>query len=374
MAEDLDCPICLEEYDLAGRQPRMLLCSGSHELCAECVAKLKVQEGRWHCPQCREPVRAISNPNRSLTAALEINIRVTQHAADLAATVAEAQAAKRQRSAARKQRATTARRQRAEAPTAWWQAVPPWTTYAIGALAAVICGLALFWLGRWTGAPPQSVTVTSFYQCVLEIDGPAEEAYKDPSRSLVQGSFREVWDLAHMEKVEWSEVRGDTQEWLALPGLHGLVRFDRSLLRDRDQSDDDTYYGTKGGLPKGFWKTQDKYSDPGEILADYMSIRLRSKLDGRVVHIKREGLEDSFAWGGSQGDGGIIFSYLDRDLTVHPQPRGSRMVSMQLHHPLAAADRHRRPPAIGGGTLLFSLGGGTIREQESLLSSLQWVY
>ena len=56
------------------------------------------------------------------------------------------------------------------------------TSYAIGALAAVICGLALFWLGRRTGPPPQFVTVTSFDQCVLEIDGPAEEAYRDPFR------------------------------------------------------------------------------------------------------------------------------------------------------------------------------------------------
>jgi len=99
--EDLDCPICLEEYNLLSRQPRMLLCGGSHEMCAECVATLPVQKtvdgggdgggkdkDRWSCPQCRDVVPATANPNRSLVAALEMNMRIKKRATATAVELA----------------------------------------------------------------------------------------------------------------------------------------------------------------------------------------------------------------------------------------------------------------------------------------------
>lgn len=93
MSEDLECPICLQEYDLADKQPRMLLCSGSHELCAGCVSMLDITGGSWTCPQCRESVRATSNPNRSLMAALELHARVKEHTEELKAEAAKLEAA-----------------------------------------------------------------------------------------------------------------------------------------------------------------------------------------------------------------------------------------------------------------------------------------
>merc|ERR1712023_132511 len=41
----------------------------------ECVVALPTDNDKLSCPQCRQSVRAISNPNRSLIAALEDNAR-----------------------------------------------------------------------------------------------------------------------------------------------------------------------------------------------------------------------------------------------------------------------------------------------------------
>ena len=65
---DLECPVCLEPYNLEDRLPRILQCRGSHEVCSACVTSL--QDGQAYCPQCRDPFTS-SNPNRGLLAALQ---------------------------------------------------------------------------------------------------------------------------------------------------------------------------------------------------------------------------------------------------------------------------------------------------------------
>lgn len=113
--EDLACPICLDTYDLISQQPRMLLCSGAHEVCAECLEALPVTEGTISCPQCRETVRATSNPNRGLLAALKASALARQREATATAAVetAEAEAATARRQAATAQQ-KLARQQRTE--------------------------------------------------------------------------------------------------------------------------------------------------------------------------------------------------------------------------------------------------------------------
>ena len=92
MAEDLACPICLSDYDLQDQQPRLLKCSGAHEVCAECIASLPVTDGTISCPQCRQEVPPTSNPNRGLLAALQANALCKQREATATAAAAEAEA------------------------------------------------------------------------------------------------------------------------------------------------------------------------------------------------------------------------------------------------------------------------------------------
>lgn len=88
----LECPVCLSEYDSSEHAPRILQCSGAHELCSGCLYRLPASsDGKVKCPQCREALdAAASNPNRSLVALLEVQ---AQQTAALAAAAAVAEAA-----------------------------------------------------------------------------------------------------------------------------------------------------------------------------------------------------------------------------------------------------------------------------------------
>eukprot|EP00931_Biecheleriopsis_adriatica_P046978 TRINITY_DN27041_c0_g1_i1.p1 TRINITY_DN27041_c0_g1~~TRINITY_DN27041_c0_g1_i1.p1 ORF type:complete len:558 (-),score=106.02 TRINITY_DN27041_c0_g1_i1:83-1726(-) len=68
----MECTICLERYDTSEHQPRILPCSGAHELCDACV-KLLRRQTPITCPTCREELQpsAPVNVNRGLLAALE---------------------------------------------------------------------------------------------------------------------------------------------------------------------------------------------------------------------------------------------------------------------------------------------------------------
>ena len=93
--KDLECPVCMEPYALVGdHQPRVLACSGAHELCEQCIAASPRVSSKLVCPQCREHV-ATSNPNRGLIAALRMHAgsRAREATAAGAAAVAEAAAA-----------------------------------------------------------------------------------------------------------------------------------------------------------------------------------------------------------------------------------------------------------------------------------------
>ena len=104
--KDLECPVCMEPYALVGdNQPRVLACSGAHELCAECISALPRVESKLVCPQCREHV-VTSNPNRGLLAALQMNAasRAREATATAAAAAAEATVAAAERKAAQAER------------------------------------------------------------------------------------------------------------------------------------------------------------------------------------------------------------------------------------------------------------------------------
>ena len=104
--KDLECPVCMEPYALVGdHQPRVLACSGAHELCEQCIAALPRVSSKLVCPQCREHV-ATSNPNRGLIAALRMHAgsRAREATAAGAAVVAEAAAAASERQAAQAER------------------------------------------------------------------------------------------------------------------------------------------------------------------------------------------------------------------------------------------------------------------------------
>ena len=75
---NLECTVCLERYDLDKRQPKMLPCGGAHEVCAECLERLRQKHDpkkkeEFLCPECREriPKDAKINTSRGLLAALE---------------------------------------------------------------------------------------------------------------------------------------------------------------------------------------------------------------------------------------------------------------------------------------------------------------
>ena len=90
---DLECPICLEAYNLSSRQPRLLLCNGAHEICKQCVDFLPTTQranGRglgFQCPSCRELVPARSNPNRGLIASLNVHCATRKQVKQLEAAV-----------------------------------------------------------------------------------------------------------------------------------------------------------------------------------------------------------------------------------------------------------------------------------------------
>ena len=69
----LECPICLDEYDLGLREPMVLPCSGAHGLCNLCVGKLRKPGKPFRCPHCREPIAANKriNPNRGMLEFIE---------------------------------------------------------------------------------------------------------------------------------------------------------------------------------------------------------------------------------------------------------------------------------------------------------------
>lgn len=106
MSEDLECPVCMEPYALVGdHQPRVLACSGAHELCAQCVERLPRVSGKIECPQCRD-FAATTNPNRGLIAALQLNAatRAREATASAAAAAAEAGEQAAERKAAQAER------------------------------------------------------------------------------------------------------------------------------------------------------------------------------------------------------------------------------------------------------------------------------
>jgi hypothetical protein len=37
----LECPVCLEPFDEGEREPKIIPCNGSHELCARCVETVR---------------------------------------------------------------------------------------------------------------------------------------------------------------------------------------------------------------------------------------------------------------------------------------------------------------------------------------------
>lgn len=70
----LECPVCLEAYDGAQHEPKILPCSGAHELCDACLRLLRAQaSGNFRCPECREKIETAAriNTNRGLLAALQ---------------------------------------------------------------------------------------------------------------------------------------------------------------------------------------------------------------------------------------------------------------------------------------------------------------
>lgn len=126
MDVDLECPICLEPYDLHLREPKVLPCSGAHELCQACALAMRVNGtvgGQdMKCPTCREmlPAGRPINTNRGLLAALKQQIASAQERAQLARAAATAQAevaSVRAQAEAAAEEARTAREQAAsEAP------------------------------------------------------------------------------------------------------------------------------------------------------------------------------------------------------------------------------------------------------------------
>lgn len=68
----LECSVCLETYDLLEHVPRILPCSGAHDVCSACVKELRPAGEAFACPQCRDivPSGARINENRLLLQAL----------------------------------------------------------------------------------------------------------------------------------------------------------------------------------------------------------------------------------------------------------------------------------------------------------------
>ena len=68
----LECVVCLEAYDVDLRIPRILPCSGAHDLCTTCLDEIRPNGESFACPQCREdiPSGARINENRLLLQSL----------------------------------------------------------------------------------------------------------------------------------------------------------------------------------------------------------------------------------------------------------------------------------------------------------------
>ena len=82
----LECPVCLENYDDKEHEPKILPCSGAHELCSKCLQQLQ-KKLELTCPECREPIKdgARINTNRGLLAALSVRAQIAVTATAAAA-------------------------------------------------------------------------------------------------------------------------------------------------------------------------------------------------------------------------------------------------------------------------------------------------
>ena len=80
--------MCFYQYNDGVHEPKILPCSGAHELCLACLNQLRTNGASFLCPVCREtiPPEARINTNRGLLAALEM-MRV--NVAETAATSSE---------------------------------------------------------------------------------------------------------------------------------------------------------------------------------------------------------------------------------------------------------------------------------------------
>ena len=89
---ELECSVCLEPYDLLEHVPRILPCSGAHDVCSACVKELRPAGAAFACPQCRDdiPASARINENRLLVQAL----RQRRHGATPCACYQAAEAAR----------------------------------------------------------------------------------------------------------------------------------------------------------------------------------------------------------------------------------------------------------------------------------------
>ena len=87
----LECPVCLEPYDDTEHEPKILPCSGSHELCGACLRLLRQDKKRnFQCPECRQKIdrSARINTNRGLLAALQAGPTVASSGAAKAESTA----------------------------------------------------------------------------------------------------------------------------------------------------------------------------------------------------------------------------------------------------------------------------------------------
>ena len=82
---DLECSVCFYQYDNGSHEPKVLPCSGAHELCLACLNRFRTSSRSFLCPVCRETISADAriNTNRGLLAALAI-MRIHVAAADSA--------------------------------------------------------------------------------------------------------------------------------------------------------------------------------------------------------------------------------------------------------------------------------------------------
>ena len=114
---DLECPVCLEPYNLDTRVPRVLPCSGAHALCTACAVQLRGDAigGRMiKCPECRQelPASMRINENRGLIASLKAHEKLEL---EVATARAQAEAAEKRAQAEMAKRAAKAKAAKAKA-------------------------------------------------------------------------------------------------------------------------------------------------------------------------------------------------------------------------------------------------------------------